>query len=292
MLYKANQKFCHSELRILARVERQRNRGKCLCPRPLRDTSRTGELESRVRLRAVWLRGRERGKNPAFTLAEILITLGIIGVVAALTIPGLMTAYKVHQLRSQFLKSYSTIQQVFRRMEADDVSTDISAYSGKMGSFYDVFKQYLAGVHECGVFSNTSDALPCAGYKEYGTSQRKVYQNYTGTVNLSKGVIDDGQLALSDGTLILLENPNGGDWLWVFVDINGFGKLPNRLGYDLFTFQFINGELRTMGDRETTYNDLEKYCNPKGGNGLNGIACAYKAKTETDYFKSLVKYFK
>ena len=226
-----------------------------------------------------------------FTLAETLITLGIIGVVAALTIPGLMTAYKAHQLRAQFLKSYSTVQQVFRRMEADDVSTDISAYEGKMGSFYDAFKQYLAGVHECGVYSNTSDVLPCAGYKEYGIG-RKVYKNYTGTANLGLGLFDDGQLALSDGTLILIENPNGGNRLWVFVDINGFGKLPNRLGYDLFTFQFINGELRTMGDRETTYNDVEKYCNPKRGDGLNGIACAYKAKTETDYFKSLVKHFK
>ena len=36
----------------------------------------------------------------AFTLAEILITLGIIGVVAAITIPGLITTYKAHQLRS------------------------------------------------------------------------------------------------------------------------------------------------------------------------------------------------
>lgn len=45
----------------------------------------------------------ERG---AFTLAEVLITLGIIGVVAALTIPSLITNYKAHRLRSQFLKSY------------------------------------------------------------------------------------------------------------------------------------------------------------------------------------------
>lgn len=228
---------------------------------------------------------------PGFTLAEVLITLGIIGVVAALTIPGLMTAYKAHQLRSQFLKSYSTIQQVFRRMEADDVSTDISAYSGKMGSFYDVFKQYLAGVHECGVFSNTSDAFPCAGFKEFN-NKRNRYKNYNGTEYLTRYIFDDGQLVLSDGTFVAIENPNGVDHLWVLVDINGFGKLPNRWGYDLFTFQFINGELRTMGDRETTYNDVEKYCNPKKGDGLNGIACAYKAKTETDYFKSLVKHFK
>lgn len=36
--------------------------------------------------------------NFGFTLAEVLITLGIIGVVAALTIPNLMTAHKKHKI--------------------------------------------------------------------------------------------------------------------------------------------------------------------------------------------------
>ncbi len=46
-------------------------------------------------------------KNYGFTLAEVLITLGIIGVVAAITIPNLITTYKAKQLHSQFLKNYS-----------------------------------------------------------------------------------------------------------------------------------------------------------------------------------------
>lgn len=60
--------------------------------------------------------------NGGFTLAEVLITLGIIGVVAAITIPNLITNNKAQKLRSQFLKSYSTVQQVFKQMEADDIS--------------------------------------------------------------------------------------------------------------------------------------------------------------------------
>ena len=63
---------------------------------------------------------KEKGKL-AFTLAEVLITLGIIGVVAALTIPNLINNYKAKRLHTQFLKSYSTVQQVFKQMEADDV---------------------------------------------------------------------------------------------------------------------------------------------------------------------------
>ena len=49
-------------------------------------------------------------KKVAFTLAEVLITLGIIGIVVAMTIPTLMTNIKARKLRTQFLKSYSIIQ--------------------------------------------------------------------------------------------------------------------------------------------------------------------------------------
>ena len=64
-----------------------------------------------------------------FTLAEVLITLGIIGVVAAITIPNLMVAYKAKKMRSQFLKSYSVIQQAFRQMEVDDVWTSVGVFN-------------------------------------------------------------------------------------------------------------------------------------------------------------------
>lgn len=33
-------------------------------------------------------------KNRAFTLAEVLITLGIIGIIAALTIPNIIAGYR------------------------------------------------------------------------------------------------------------------------------------------------------------------------------------------------------
>ena len=60
-------------------------------------------------------------KLKAFTLAEVLITLGIIGVVAAMTIPSLMNTISDTRNRSQFFRTYTTLQQVLKRMEADDV---------------------------------------------------------------------------------------------------------------------------------------------------------------------------
>lgn len=49
-----------------------------------------------------------------FTLAEVLITLGIIGVVAAMTIPNLIANVNGHKFRSQFKKSLSTVNQAVR----------------------------------------------------------------------------------------------------------------------------------------------------------------------------------
>lgn len=218
-----------------------------------------------------------------FTLAEVLITLGIIGVVAAITIPNLMTAYKAKKMRSQFLKSYSVIQQAFRQMEVDDVSTDISTYSGKMGSFYDAFKTRFNGAHWCGYYNNTSSTLPCA--------KDPTYKTLNGRHTLDKNLFDDGQFVLPDGTLVIIENPNTSDVgrVWIFVDLNGYGNPPNRLGYDLFVFQFVEGELHTMGDLQTSYTDVDKYCNLKSSDIFNGIACAQKAKENSDYFYWVVK---
>ena len=97
---------------------------------------------------------------------------------------------------------------------------------------------------------------------------------------------------MPDGTNIMFENQLSTNRLYVSVDLNGYGNPPNRWGYDLFTFEFLDGELRAMGDKGTSYTNLNIYCNKNSTSPVNGIACAHLAKTNTDYFKDLVRYFK
>ena len=59
-------------------------------------------------------------ENLAFTLAEVLITLGIIGIVAALTIPNLMGEYKKRVVETELKKSYTELAQVIQRSEVDN----------------------------------------------------------------------------------------------------------------------------------------------------------------------------
>lgn len=65
-------------------------------------------------------RVRERGAKCAFTLAEVLITLGIIGVVAALTIPSLVQNYRNHVVETRLKKFYTIFNQALLRSVADN----------------------------------------------------------------------------------------------------------------------------------------------------------------------------
>ena len=58
-------------------------------------------------------------KKAAFTLAEVLITLGIIGVVAALTLPGLLAEYSKLVVETKLKKFYSQINQAIQLSEAE-----------------------------------------------------------------------------------------------------------------------------------------------------------------------------
>ncbi len=58
-------------------------------------------------------------ENFAFTLAEVLITLGIIGVVAAMTLPTSMHEYKIRQYKTGFWRTSSLIQNALKETAND-----------------------------------------------------------------------------------------------------------------------------------------------------------------------------
>ena len=68
---------------------------------------------------------RNNSRKKAFTLAEVLITLGIIGVVAALTLPSLVANYRKQQYVNSLKAGYSILNNGFRTMMADENIDDI-----------------------------------------------------------------------------------------------------------------------------------------------------------------------
>ena len=65
-----------------------------------------------------------KAAKPAFTLAEVLITLAIIGVVAALTLPSVIQNFKERQYVSQLKKTYSVLQNAFQMAIAEHGTLD------------------------------------------------------------------------------------------------------------------------------------------------------------------------
>ena len=60
-----------------------------------------------------------------FTLAEVLVTLGIIGVVSAMTVPTLMQNYQRKSYVTQLHKVYNEVQQALLQYQTDRNAVDL-----------------------------------------------------------------------------------------------------------------------------------------------------------------------
>ena len=84
----------------------------------------------------------DNSKN-GFTLAEVLITLGIIGVVVAMTIPALMTKYQHKVRETEFKKAYSALQQALYSIDPDMISAWTSNAGDTEAEFYsELYSKY------------------------------------------------------------------------------------------------------------------------------------------------------
>lgn len=227
----------------------------------------------------------------AFTLAEVLITLGIIGVVAAMTLPALINSSRNHEFHAALRTAYSEIQQGLNLMSADLGNTVVPSDYPR-SALYPIYKKYFRKIYDCGY--GTPDPSLCMARASNTSDENNfyndlTYKTYTGHTLLTDR-FDDGQFILSNGMLVLIENPSGSVApIFISVDVNGKKKQPNRLGQDLFTFQLMdNGKLLPMGANGTFY-DEANFCSKTSTSNLNGIACTNNALNDKDFFKNLPK---
>ena len=82
-------------------------------------------------------------RKVAFTLAEVLITLGIIGIVASLTLPNIIYNYQKHVVETRLQKFYSTINQAVRMAEQDYGDRENWAQQGNQNEIEFINKYYV-----------------------------------------------------------------------------------------------------------------------------------------------------
>ena len=80
----------------------------------------------------------------AFTLAEVLVTLGIIGVVAAMTLPTVIANVRYHELKTRLKKTYSELNQIAQKFYYDEgMSVPDYTYVGSGSSSNAFFRDFL-----------------------------------------------------------------------------------------------------------------------------------------------------
>lgn len=163
-----------------------------------------------------------------FTLAEVLITLGIIGVVAAITIPNLMTHFQQEQTVTKLKKAYSVINQAYKS-SFDEVGEPENAFT--IGSD-EYFKTYWAPYIKVLSYCKTPEGC---GYKSNGP-----FKFVNGKQDGTALIMPNARTTFytMDGTVYIIATGgnNAGTMVpvhWIVVDING-GKGPNRWGRDVF----------------------------------------------------------
>ncbi|MDD3238145.1 MAG: type II secretion system protein [Candidatus Gastranaerophilales bacterium] len=174
----------------------------------------------------------------AFTLAEVLITLVIIGVIAAMTIPSLLNKTNEQESVSAVKKAYSTLSQAHNMVMSQDGfdPTDYASDAESTKAYGDLVVKYLNVEKNCGMTSD-GDCFPAVTYKYLNG-------NNHGSLNLSSSYY---KVRLNDnmsfslylyftyeyfGSTPALKNVFG----LIVIDVNG-NKGPNTFGKDTFNFE-------------------------------------------------------
>lgn len=220
----------------------------------------------------------------AFTLAEVLITLAIIGVVAAITIPSVMQSTQNAETIAKVKKAYATFSLAFQKAELDNGPVVDWGWTGAdsdtgANNALTILAPYLNLTKKCGT---STGCFPNVSYKFLNNA-------FDGNID-SSNIYDKNQF--NDGTLMAIRVysadcssikgtslPLSNVCASFRVDVNG-SKSPNQWGYDLFLFYITKYGVFPAGMYSLSN------CN-RAVTSQAGIACAswILEKGNMDYLK-------
>jgi len=213
--------------------------------------------------------------HTGFTLAEVLITLGIIGVVAALTLPTLIKSTQDKQFRARYKQSISIISQAMKQIYAETDET-YSAYSSadswiQMPVYFCKLQRQLkvaksgidcSKVADDTVYSSSSDwarAFDEDETKKLWHENNKWYDKKGNPAFLNAGYMPL-TMDLMNGIRINFNCYNS-----VFVDVNG-DKGPNTIGRDIYAMRFLDEQTSPMTGFKGAETIIMNGCSRNGSN--------------------------
>lgn len=190
----------------------------------------------------------------AFTLAEVLLTIVIIGVVAAMTLPPLIANWRERQTVEKVYVFYSKISQATQRLiheEGDPghwltASTNSSVREANVNILINKYRKYLKILTDC---SKKTEFCVAPVYKE----------TFSGTTHNFLGNSVRYNLILVDGSAVSFfaestfkkkpQNRNKTSYVTIYYDVNG-RRPPNVLGKDMFQFDLTEDGIYAYSDTE------------------------------------------
>ena len=207
-------------------------------------------------------------------MAEVLITLGIIGVVAAMTLPVLITKHRAQVLQTQFKKCYSEVSQALAQLKKEDEYLSITNGPELQDFLVKQFKE--AKAPDRLIYSQTPEKQ-----KELIGFELPVYKSFDKKNEFYKRALDDGFIFINNEYFVFINADYSSiSDAAIIIDVNGLNG-PNVAGYDLFAFKLDeNFNLRSQDKNSLT-------CTETFPGDHNGFSCSYNAMTDKDYFKNL-----
>lgn len=223
-----------------------------------------------------------RNDRRGFTMAEVFLTLTIMGILMAITIPTLMTSTNTASYVNGLKKSYGMLDTATNQIMINNSGTLINAFTDstdaitEYGKVLEFNKTCVAGA----VTDNcwTSSTKPLFG--------GAIQESFDADINYEGAVLADGMLLLfyisnpaCDGAGVSLDLPYSSSVQThlcgvIVVDVNGFNN-PNQFGRDMFMFLLGSNGLYPGGDPHTIYNNQAVECDTTNG-AKNGYGCAAK----------------
>ena len=224
-------------------------------------------------------------KKLAFTLAEVLITLAIIGIVAAMTIPALINKKQKAEIETQLKENYSIIQQSLKMAENDDIAIDsylAEDLSSVKSWFYTNLAPYMKYSHVCfnaeGCWQSMGPTKTLAGsVARYNQTNIGVGYNIV-TIKLNNGAnVSFDSYGTNDIKTLLGRNCTYEDKaLGIFIDVNGDRK-PNIIGKDIYVAVWTDKGLLPAGIDETEAT-VDSNCSATANTINAGYYCLLKVK--------------
>ncbi len=192
-----------------------------------------------------------------FTLAEVLITLGIIGIVAAMTIPTLMTKIQKRKLETQLKATYSVLQQAMKSAEGDGANFQDAFQDASDVAMKEWFENFIQpNLKFETVCYNKVGCWHKKGQAKLLNGATQAWERDTGWgINTATFTIAKGAWFNMDGHSSYQckntfgVNTNSG-CLVIYFDVNGAVK-PNILGKDIYAVVQTEEGLVPAGNDKT-----------------------------------------